>query len=162
MAIMDVRHSAELARRLTSRKFLIRAFSALHVFLFRISKGRIGGQLANLPVLLLTTRGRKSGLRRTVPLCYLPVPSSDGRDPRFAIVGSYGGSPVAPAWYKNLQATSVAEIEVKGQRFSVLSRDAEPEQAAQLWQDFVECYPGYEVYQAATTRKIPIVLLELY
>ncbi len=120
------------------------------------------GQLANLPVLLLTTRGRESGLRRTVPLCYLPVPSSDGRDPRFAIVGSYGGSPVAPAWYKNLQATSVAEIEVKGQRFSVLSRDAEPEQAAQLWQDFVECYPGYEVYQAATTRKIPIVLLELY
>ena len=55
--------------------------------------------MANLPVLLLTTRGRKSGKRRTVPLCYLPVPGSNGRDPGFAIVASYGGSPVAPAWY---------------------------------------------------------------
>ena len=141
---------------------LVRAISALHVFLFRLARGRIGGRLANLPVLLLTTRGRKTGKRRTVPLCYLPVPSSEGRDPLYAIVGSYGGSPVAPAWYKNLQATSVAEVEVKGQRLSVLSRDAEAEQTAQLWQDFCECYPGYEVYQAATSRKIPIVLLETY
>jgi deazaflavin-dependent oxidoreductase (nitroreductase family) len=159
---MDLRHSAELTRRLISKKTLIRAISALHVFLFRVSRGRVGGRLANLPVLLLTTRGRKSGQRRTVPLCYLPVPSADGRDPLFAIVGSFGGSPVAPAWYKNLQATSVAEIEVKGQRLSVLARDAEAEQAGELWSDFCECYPGYEVYQAATTRKIPIVLLETY
>jgi deazaflavin-dependent oxidoreductase (nitroreductase family) len=159
---MDLRHSAELTRRLISKKTLIRAISAFHVFLFRLSRGRIGGRLANLPVLLLTTRGRKTGKRRTVPLCYLPVPSPEGRDPLYAIVGSYGGSPVAPAWYKNLQATSVAEIEVKGQRLSVLSRNAEAEQTAQLWLDFCECYPGYEVYQAATSRKIPIVLLETY
>lgn len=159
---MDVRHSADLARRLISKKTLIRALSAFHVFLFRLTRGRIGGRLANLPVLLLTTRGRKSGQRRTVPLCYLPVPSAGGRDPIYAIVGSYGGSPVAPAWYKNLQATSVAEVEVKDQRLSVLAHDADEELRAQLWADFVECYPGYEVYQAATTRKIPIVLLETY
>lgn len=159
---MDLRHSAELTRRLISKKTLIRAISALHVFLFRLTRGRVGGRLSNLPVLLLTTRGRKSGKRRTVPLCYLPVPTSEGRDPMYAIVGSFGGSPVAPAWYKNLQSTSVAEVEVKGQRLSVLARDADAEQAALLWQDFCECYPGYEVYQAATTRKIPIVLLETY
>jgi deazaflavin-dependent oxidoreductase (nitroreductase family) len=159
---MDVRHSAELARRLVSKKTLVRALSALHVFLFRLSRGRIGGRLANLPVLLLTTRGRKTGKRRTVPLCYLPVPSQAGCDPMYAIVGSYGGSPVPPAWYKNLQASSVAEVEVKEQRLSVLARDADSQLAAQLWADFVECYPGYEVYQAATSRKIPIVLLEAY
>lgn len=159
---MDSRHSAELSRRLISKKALLRAVSALHVFLFRLTGGRVGGRLSNLPVLLLTTRGRKSGQRRTVPLCYLPVPSEDGRDPRFAIVGSYGGSPVAPAWYKNLQATSVAEIEVKGQRLSVLARDAETSLAETLWEDFCECYAGYEVYQAATSRKIPIVVLETY
>ena len=118
--------------------------------------------MANLPVLLLTTRGRKSGKRRTVPLCYLPVPSSRGCDPGYAIVGSYGGSPISPAWYKNLQATSVAEVEVKAQRLSVLAHDAEPAQAEALWADFCECYPGYEVYQAATDRKIPIVILENY
>ena len=78
------------------------------------------------------------------------------------MVGSYGGSHVAPAWYKNLQSTSVAEVEVKGQRLSVLSREADSDLSAALWQDFCECYPGYEVYQAATSRKIPIVLLETY
>lgn len=159
---MDTRHSADLARRLISKKTLIRAISSFHVFLFRLTRGRLGGRLSNLPVLLLTTRGRKSGQRRTVPLCYLPVPTPEGRDPRFAIVGSYGGSPVAPAWYKNLQSTSVAEIEVKGQRLSVLAQDAEGSQAEELWNDFCECYAGYEVYQAATSRKIPIVLLETY
>ncbi len=159
---LDSRHSAELGRRLISKKTLVRAISALHVLLFRWTRGQIGGRLSNLPVLLLTTRGRKSGQRRTVPLCYLPVPSPDGRDPRLAIVGSYGGSPVAPAWYKNLQATSVAEVEIKGQRLSVLAQDAEGGQADDLWADFCECYAGYEVYQAATSRKIPIVLLERY
>jgi deazaflavin-dependent oxidoreductase (nitroreductase family) len=159
---MDVRHSAEISRRLISKKTFLRFLSAFHVFVFRLTRGRLGGRLANLPVLLLTTRGRKSGKRRTVPLCYLPVPSPGGRDPLYAIVGSYGGSPVAPAWYKNLQATSVAEIEVKERRLAVLARDADEPTRARLWDDFVECYPGYEVYQAATTRKIPIVLLEAY
>ena len=159
---MDLRHISELSRRLIARKPILRAMIAFHVFLFRATRGLIGGSMANLPVLLLTTRGRKSGKRRTVPLCYLPVPGTNGRDPGYAIVGSYGGSPVAPAWYKNLQANSVAEVEVKGQRLSVLSRDADSPLAEELWQDFCECYPGYEVYQAATERKIPIVILENY
>ncbi len=159
---MDLRHISELSRRLIARKPILRALIALHVFFFRATGGRIGGRMANLPVLLLTTRGRKSGKRRTVPLCYLPVPGSNGTDPGYAIVASYGGSPIAPAWYKNLQATSVAEVEVKGQRLSVLSRDAESPIADTLWQDFCECYAGYEVYQAATDRKIPIIILENY
>ncbi len=159
---MDLRHVADLSRRMISKKPVLRLMIAFHVFLFRATGGRIGGTMANLPVLLLTTRGRKSGKRRTVPLCYLPVPGSNGRDPGFAIVASYGGSPVAPAWYKNLQSTSVAEVEVKGQRLSVLAKDVEPPLSDELWADFCECYPGYEVYQAATTRKIPIVVLETY
>lgn len=157
---MDSRHIAELGRRLISKKRLIRAVSALHVFLFRLTGGRLGGRLANLPVLLLTTRGRKSGKRRTVPLCYLPLPASQG-PPRYAVVGSYGGSPIAPAWYKNLQTTNVAEIEVGRDRRTVGAYDAEPELAEELWQQFCQRYSGYEVYQAATRRKIPIVVLEI-
>lgn len=159
---MDTRHIAELTRRLVLKKSVLRALTAVHVFLFRLSGGRIGGRLSNLPVLLLTTRGRKTGIRRTVPLCYLPVPSPDGLEPKYALVASYGGSPVAPAWYKNLQYTTVAEVEIKSRRLSVLAEEIEGEQAEALWQDFCECYPGYEVYQAATSRKIPIVLLEVY
>jgi deazaflavin-dependent oxidoreductase (nitroreductase family) len=159
---MDLFHTAELTRRLLARKSLLRLVLALHVFVFRISGGRLAGRLANLPILLLTTRGRKTGRRRTVPLCYLPVPSPQGRDPLYAVVASFGGSAVAPDWYKNLQATPVAEVEIRSQRFSVLASDADEPVRARLWQDFVECYPGYEIYQAATSRKIPIVLLELY
>ena len=159
---MDLRHLAELSRRLIGKKPILRFMVSVHVFVFRASGGRLGGTMAGLPVLLLTTRGRLSGKRRTVPLCYLPVPGSHGRDTGYAIVGSYGGSPVPPAWYKNLQATSVAEIEVKGRRLSVLAKDAAPALAESLWEDFCECYSGYEVYQAATSRKIPIVILESY
>lgn len=160
--MLDLRHAAELSRRLISKKSLIRAISAFHIWLFRATKGRLGGRLANLPVLLLTTRGRRSGQRRTVPLCYLPFPGRPGREPLYAIVASFGGSPVAPAWYKNLQANRAAEIEVLGQRWSVLATDAEESQRERLWQDFCECYPGYQVYQDATSRRIPIVLLERY
>lgn len=159
---MDLRHIAELSRRLVSKKPVLRFVIAVHVWLYRVSKGRIGGQMSNLPVLLLTTRGRKSGLRRTVPLCYLPLPAGPESETSYAIVGSYGGSPVAPAWYRNLQATPVAEVEIAERRISVFAREADAELSAQLWQDFCQRYPGYEVYQAATSRKIPIVVLQSY
>lgn len=159
---MDARHTAEILRRLITKSFIIRFLTRTHTWLYRVSGGRIGGKVADLPVLLLTTRGRKTGLRRTTPLCYLPVATENGRDCRYAIVGSFGGSPKPPAWYLNLQATSVAEIQIKSRRYSVVSNDAEGPEAARLWQDFCECYPGYEVYQAATDRAIPIVLLEPY
>ncbi len=153
---------AELSRRLIRKGWLLKLVTRFHCLVYRLSGGRLGGTMADLPILLLTTRGRKTGLRRTTPLCYLPVAASDGRDCLYAIVGSYGGSPKPPAWYLNLQATSVAEIQVKSQRYSVVSRDAEPALASELWEDFCECYAGYEVYQAATDRPIPIVLLEPY
>lgn len=159
---MDTRHTAEIARRILGKPFVIKLMARIHAFVYRISKGAIGGKVSGLPVLLLTTRGRTSGLRRTTPLCYLPLAQDGGGACHYAVAGAYLGSPQHPQWYRNLQATSVAELQVKGERYSVISKDAEGTQAAQLWADFCEGYPGYEVYQAATERPIPIVLFEPY
>jgi len=81
----------------------LRAFSALHIAAYRLSGGRIGGWLTpTAPVLLLTTRGRRSGQNRITPLIYLV----DGAD--VVVVGSLGGSANAPAWWHNLQAYPAA------------------------------------------------------
>lgn len=164
---MDTRHAAEISRRLIGNRFLLKLLTAFHVFLYRKTQGYLGSSVSNLPVLLLTTRGRKSGRRRTVPLCYLPVapqaelPGAGGRS-MFAVIGACGGSPTSPSWYLNLQSNSVAEIEVKSQRMSVTSRVVDGEFAQNLWREFCECYPGYEVFQNATNRRFPIVVLENY
>lgn len=156
---MDSTHSAELLRRLASHKAIVRIVVGVHVFLYRISRGRIGGRLAGLPVLLLTTRGRKSGRRRTVALCYLVVSLDGGEASAYAVVGSYGGNPEHPQWYKNLRYSPVAEVEVGRERYYVTSQLAKPELSSELWRDFCHSYPGYKVYRAATSREIPIVLL---
>lgn len=156
---MDYTHSAELLRRLASYKAVVRIVVAVHVFLYRISRGRIGGRLGGLPVLLLTTRGRKSGRRRTVALCYLFLSRDSSEASVYAVVGSYGGNPEHPQWYKNLLCSPVAEVEVGRERYYVTSQLAEPELASELWLGFCASYPGYKVYRAATSRKIPIVLL---
>ena len=107
-----------------------------------------------LPVLLLTTTGRKSGARRTLPLIYKKV--GEG----FVIIASKGGAPSHPAWYLNLVAEPDCEIQVAYDHFRVRARIAEGEERDSLWQRLVEIYPPYTDYQAATSRKIPVVVLD--
>lgn len=136
------------------RLFLI-VVSRLHVALFRLTRGRVGGRIGNgLPVLLLTTTGRKSGKARTTPLLYV----EDGG--RYVIVASVGGAPKHPAWYLNLQADPSATIEVGGRSLAVRAETAEePEERARLWQALTQMYPTYDAYQARTSRIIPVVAL---
>src|ERR1700683_4643415 len=88
----------------------LKAFGKLNVPLYRPSRGRLFGQIAGTPVLLLTTVGRRSGQPRTVPVVYLP----DGK--RLVVIGSNAGHRAAPAWSLNLEANPVAEVEVGGER----------------------------------------------
>lgn len=107
-----------------------------------------------LPVLLLTTTGRKSGEKRTLPLIYKKV--GDG----FVIIASKGGAPSHPAWYLNLAAEPNCEIQVAHDHFRVQARTAEGAERDSLWQQLVEIYPPYTDYQEATSRKIPVVVLD--
>ena len=121
--------------------------------LYRVSGGLIGATIG-VPILLLTTIGRKTGRSRSTPLLYV----KDGRG--WVIVASYGGDDRHPAWWLNLQETPVATIQVKQSLNRVRAREATEEERGRLWSLAVKVYPTYEDYQRRTQRKIPVVILE--
>jgi deazaflavin-dependent oxidoreductase (nitroreductase family) len=129
------------------------ALTGLHSLLYRSSNGMIGGTIANSPVLLLTTTGRRSGKQRTVPLLYLP----DGRN--FVLVASNGGAVRHPNWWLNLQTTGEAWIQVKRIRRRVKAEQASAAEKERLWPRLTAMYPGYQRYQEITDRDIPVVIL---
>ena len=118
-----------------------------------MSGGRIGGRLWNLPVVLLTTTGRRSGKKRTVPLCSL----RDGDDT--VVIASYGGLDRPPAWWLNLESDPSAELLAGRARSSVTARTAGPEERARLWSEVASRAPGYLEYERRTAREIPVVIL---
>jgi proline iminopeptidase len=105
-------------------------------------------------ILLLTTKGRKTGLDRTVPLIY----DLDGANP--VVVASKGGAPEHPGWFKNLVKTPGAEVQILGDRFPVRARETEGDERARLWAQMNRMWSHYEEYQAKTDRRIPVVVLE--
>ena len=127
--------------------------SRVHTAAYRASGGRIGGEAGNLPVLLLTTTGRKSGKQRTTPLLFV----RDGAD--VVVVASNGGMDWFPAWWLNLQQLPAAEVQIGRERRDVTATKAGPEQRARLWPGFTGPYPGYLRYEARTAREIPVVIL---
>jgi deazaflavin-dependent oxidoreductase (nitroreductase family) len=133
---------------------LMKTMSGIHRTLYRASGGRIGSRMMGMPVLLLTTTGRRSGKSRTTPLLHV----RDGN--AFVVVGSNGGSDYTPAWWLNLQRNPNAEIELGRDRTRVTARKASPEERARLWPEFTSRNPGYANYATKTTREIPVVLLE--
>ena len=134
-------------------KSMLKAMVSAMVFMYRLTGGGIGGKMQNMPVLLLTTTGRKSGKSRTVPLGYL----KDGAD--YVVIASYAGQPRHPAWFLNLQSHPEATIQVKRSQMQVKAETAKPEKRRELWARLVEVSPGYAKYQERTTRKIPLVIL---
>jgi F420H(2)-dependent quinone reductase len=128
--------------------------TALHRGLYRLTGGRVGGKVAGLPVLLLTTTGRKTGTQRTVPLGYF----ADGD--AYVVVGSKGGAPQHPAWYLNLEAHSEVGVQIGSEQRRMHARRASAEEAERLWPPILAQAPGYGKYRAKTRREIPLVLLE--
>jgi len=134
---------------------------AAHVRLYREDpdKGHLwdsttAGGPGVLPTLLLSTTGRRSGKTRLSPLIYGKA------DKSFVIIASKGGDPRHPAWYLNLQQNPECEIQVAHDHFRVRARTAQGGERETLWRQLAVIYPPYNDYQAATSRKIPVVVLD--
>ncbi len=142
------------AREERFANIVVRAMSALNIWAYRLSGGKIGGRfLRGAPVFLLTTIGRKTGEPRTAPLLYL-------RDEdRFVVVASKGGMSRHPVWYLNLEANPDVEVELGRERIKMSARRASDEEKARLWPKLVAMYRDYDDYQARTDRDIPVVIL---
>jgi len=108
-----------------------------------------------LTTLLLTTRGRKSGKNLIIPLIYRPTGSGG-----FCVIASKGGAPAHPAWFLNLEADPKVTIQVAKDKYEATARIAHGEERERLWNLMVDYYAPYTDYQAATERKIPVVVLE--
>jgi proline iminopeptidase len=105
-------------------------------------------------ILLLTTKGRKSGEPRTIPLIY------EGDGDRYVIVASKGGAPEHPGWYRNLQKDPNVELQVRDESVSRACAYRGGRGARALWQLVNEQWPDFDRYQTRTDREIPVVVLE--
>jgi len=124
-----------------------------HRAVYRLSGGRLLAHLAGMPVLLLTTTGRRSGRARTAPLTYFEA----GEE--LVIVASNGGEDSPPAWWLNLSAEPRAAITIGARTRPVTARAATDEEHGRLWPMIIAAHPGYAAYARRTARPIPVVLL---
>lgn len=120
---------------------------------FRANQGKVGGQYANRPLLLLTTTGAKSGKTYTHPLAY----TKDGD--RFVVIASFGGAPKNPSWYHNLVANPEVTVEVGSERFQAKATVATGEERQRLYDRQAEQMPAFAEYQKKTKRQIPVIVL---
>lgn len=135
-------------------KPIVKAMSHINTWIYRISGGRFGGTwLRGAPVMLLTTVGRKSGVRRTTPLLYL----RDGKD--VLIVGSQGGMSKNPHWVGNLEANPDCEIEIGSARTLMRARRVSDDEKVSVWPRLTAMYRDFDDYQARTERNIPVIRL---
>jgi len=143
-----------MAKRSPRQTKLFRAVQRIHSGLYRWSNGRFGGSAPmGAKLLLLTTKGRKTGRSRTVPLMYL----EKGRE--LMVVASNAGFDSHPDWYWNLTVSPKATIQIGAVSSTAAIRIAEGEERERLWADLVSRYPNYGTYQTKTDRHIPLVLL---
>lgn len=133
---------------------LMELFWKIHPWLYEKSGGRIGGKAFGMPVLVLMTKGRKSGLLRKNTLMYVTKGNAS------VVIASNAGEPNHPAWYHNLKANPRVQILQGSKLTNVVARDAEGEERADLWKMIVEAESGYAEYERRTSRKIPVVILE--
>jgi deazaflavin-dependent oxidoreductase (nitroreductase family) len=134
---------------------LLGARSALHMAVFRASRGRVLGEWGGHAVIRLTTRGRRSGRPRAVIVTAFP----DGAQ-RIVVVASDGGASQHPAWYLNLCADPEVEVMRGGRRERMHARTVAGEERARLWSSVTDAAPAYGRYQARTDRQLPLVVLE--
>jgi deazaflavin-dependent oxidoreductase (nitroreductase family) len=130
------------------------AFNAAVIDEFRSNGGQVTGMFAGAPLVLITTTGAKSGQRRTTPIVY----TTDGD--RLVIIASKGGAPTSPDWYHNLVANPDVTVEIPGETFEARARVAEGPGRERLYRAQAALMPNFDAYEKATTRKIPVVVLE--
>ena len=122
---------------------------------YRANKGKVSsGPFVDRPLLLLTTRGARSGREYTTPLAY----SRDGD--RLVIVASKGGAPTNPAWYHNLIANPRVTIELGPETFEVIATPVHGAERRRLYDGHAEVLPVFADYERKTSREIPVIVLE--
>jgi deazaflavin-dependent oxidoreductase (nitroreductase family) len=136
---------------------LFRVFTGLHRAVLRSSGGRLLARAGGMPVVILTTTGRRSGRKRAT---VLTAPVVDGD--RVVLVASYGGDPRHPAWFLNLLDHPDVRLRMGGKERAMRARVASAEEKEELWPRIVEAYRGYAAYQDRTDRDIPVVVVEPY
>jgi F420H(2)-dependent quinone reductase len=107
-----------------------------------------------MPVVVLTSRGAKSGKLRKTPLMRIE------HDGRYAVVASQGGAPTHPVWYFNLVADPNVEVQDGAVKSDRVARQVTGEEKAEWWERAVAAYPDYADYQKKTERQIPVFVLE--
>ncbi len=121
---------------------------------FRANEGKVGGQFEGAPLLLLHSTGARTGQERVNPVMYRSVGD------HYAVFASRAGSPNNPDWYHNLLANPRTTVEVGSSVVEVLARVTEGEERSEIWEAQKKEYPGFAGYEAATTREIPVVMLQ--
>ena len=124
------------------------------VALYESTDGKEGDTLEGKPVVILTTKGRKSGGVRKSPLMRVE------HDGRYVVVASMGGAPQNPVWYLNLLADPHVTLQDGAKVMELRARTALPEERKLWWPRAVEAWPPYAEYQTKTDREIPVVILE--
>ena len=135
-------------------KWLFQQIIRLQIYMYRRSGGKRMGHVRGMPLLLLTTIGRKTGEQRVTPVMYI----RDGDN--YVITASNSGADKHPNWFLNLKANPRTTIEVGSMTVSVTARQASPEEKAGLWAQLVAQAPFFEDYTKKTTRNIPMVILQ--
>jgi deazaflavin-dependent oxidoreductase (nitroreductase family) len=134
---------------------VLKVVTGLHKTIFSISHGRVAARGAGMPVLMLTTTGRRSGQPRTT---MLTTPQREGS--RIMLVASNGGDDRDPAWLHNLRADPRVQVTMGGRTVPMTARVADAAERADLWPRIVADHAHYADYQAKTDREIPVVVLE--
>jgi deazaflavin-dependent oxidoreductase (nitroreductase family) len=134
-------------------KRVMRPANAIHVALYRLSRGRVVNHAAGVPLLLLTTNGRKSGKPRTNPVAFI----TDGQD--YLIAATVGGMDWNPGWYYNLRNKPDAKIQVGNKTFTVRATVVAPEQRTHLYERFKAASGNFVKYERSVTRTIPVLRL---
>jgi F420H(2)-dependent quinone reductase len=132
---------------------VLKTITTVHRTLYSLTGGIIGGNAGGLETLLLTTIGRKTGQRRTVPLPFF----RDGD--RVLVVASNAAGEANPAWYSNLLKTPEVVVQIGREKQRAIATTATPEERARLWPIIVAGAPMYAEYERTTDRPIPLVVM---
>jgi deazaflavin-dependent oxidoreductase (nitroreductase family) len=120
---------------------------------FRANKGKVGGQFEHTLLLLLHTKGAKSGLERINPLAYFVD------DNRYVVIASKGGADTDPDWYRNVLANPEVSVEVGTEQFSATAAAPSEPERTNLYEKMEKINPGFTGYKQKTSRVIPVVTL---
>ena len=121
---------------------------------YESSGGTRSTTMNGMPVVVLTTLGRRSGKVRKTPLMRVE------HDGAYAVVASLGGAPQHPVWYHNIVANPHVELQDGPERHDYTAREVTGEEKALWWERAVAAYPDYASYQERTDREIPVFVLE--